>query len=180
MDNPHLNELTLAQLDGCISDSEFAEFQQLLESDAAARTRYVELARLDAELRESGGTVDEPADEQSPQLSSWSRTPRVAQALVIAAAVLVLLIPAWMLVGPDRPVGNQVADTTDSTPSNPVRSIAVISAEADAALECRSMANSEFGKGTALEPGRLSLIEGLAQIDFFSGASITLEGPSRD
>ena len=176
MDNPHLNELTLAQLDGCISDSEFAELQQLLESDAAARTRYVELARLDAELRESGGTVDEPADEQSPQLSSWSRTPRVAQALVIAAAVLVLLIPAWMLVGPDRPVGNQVADTTDSTPSNPVRSIAVISAEADALWNADG--EQRFGKGTALEPGRLSLIEGLAQIDFFSGASITLEGPA--
>ena len=150
--------------------------QQLLESDAAARTRYVELARLDAELRESGGTVDEPADEQSPQLSSWSRTPRVAQALVIAAAVLVLLIPAWMLVGPDRPVGNQVADTTDSTPSNPVRSIAVISAEADALWNADG--EQRFGKGTALEPGRLSLIEGLAQIDFFSGASITLEGPA--
>ena len=176
MDNPHLNELTLAQLDGCISDSEFAELQQLLESDAAARTRYVELARLDAELRESGGTVDEPADKQSPQLSSWSRTPRVAQALVIAAAVLVLLIPAWMLVGPDRPVGNQVADTTDSTPSNPVRSIAVISAEADALWNADG--EQRFGKGTALEPGRLSLIEGLAQIDFFSGASITLEGPA--
>ena len=176
MDNPHLNELTLAQLDGCISDSEFAELQQLLESDAAARARYVELARLDAELRESGGTVDEPADEQSPQLSNWSRTPRVAQALVIAAAVLVLLIPAWMLVGPDRPVGNQVADTTDSTPSNPVRSIAVISAEADALWNADG--EQGFGKGTALEPGRLSLIEGLAQIDFFSGASITLEGPA--
>ena len=176
MDNHYLNELTLAQLDGCISDSEFAELQQLLESDAAARTRYVELARLDAELRESGGTVDEPADEQSPQLSSWSRTPRVAQALVIAAAVLVLLIPAWMLVGPDRPVSNQVADTTDSTPSNPVRSIAVISAEADALWNADG--EQRFGKGTALEPGRLSLIEGLAQIDFFSGASITLEGPA--
>ena len=134
MDNHDLNELTLAHLDGCISDSEFAELQQLLESDAAARSRYVELARLDAELRESGGVVDEPAHKQSLQLSTWSRMPRVAQALVIAAAVLVLLIPAWMLVGPDRPVGNQVADTTDSLPSKPVRSIAVISAEADACL----------------------------------------------
>ena len=46
MDNHYLNELTLAHLDGCISDSEFAELQQLLESDAAARTRYVELPRM--------------------------------------------------------------------------------------------------------------------------------------
>ena len=176
MDNHYLNELTLAHLDGCISDGEFAELQQLLESDAAARTRYVELARLDAELRESGGTVDEPADEQSPQLSSWSRTPRVAQALVIAAAVLVLLIPAWMLVGPDRPVGNQVADTTDSPPSKPVRSIAVISAEADAVW--KPGRGKRIGRGTALEPGTLTLVEGLAQVDFFSGASITLSGPT--
>ena len=112
MDNHHLNELTLAHLDGCISDSEFAELQHLLESDAAARSRYVELARLDAELRESDGAVDEPADERMSQVSNWSRMPRVAQAMVIAAAVLVLMIPAWMLVGPDRPVGNQVADTS--------------------------------------------------------------------
>jgi hypothetical protein len=136
----------------------------------------VELARLDAELRESGGTVDEPADEQSPQLSNWSRTPRVAQALVIAAAVLVLLIPAWMLVGPDKPVGNQVADTTDSPPSKPVRSIAVISAEADAVW--KTGRGKRIGRGTALEPGTLTLVEGLAQVDFFSGASITLSGPA--
>jgi ferric-dicitrate binding protein FerR (iron transport regulator) len=176
MDNYRLNELTLSHLDGCISDSEFAELQQLLESDAGARTRYAELARLDAELRESGGAVDEPAYEQSPQLSSWSHMPRVAQALVSAAAVLVLLIPAWMLVGPDRPVGNQVADTMDSPPSKPVRSIAVISAEAGALWETGS--GKQIGRGTALEPSRLTLVEGLAQIDFFSGASITLSGPA--
>ena len=176
MDNHYLNELTLAHLDGCISDSEFAELQHLLESDAAARSRYVELARLDTELRESDGAVDEPADERISQLSSWSRIPRVAQAMVIVAAVLVLMIPAWMLVGPDRPVGNQVAATTDSPPSKPVRSIAVISAEADAVW--KTSRGKRIGRGTALEPGTLTLLEGLAQVDFFSGASITLSGPA--
>ncbi len=102
--------------------------------------------------------------------------PRVAQAMVIAAAVLVLMIPAWMLVGPDRPVGNQVADTTDSPPSKPVRSIAVISAEADAVW--KTSLGKRIGRGTALEPGTLTLVEGLAQVDFFSGASITLSGPA--
>ena len=176
MDNHRLNELALAHLDGRISDSEFAELQQLLESEAGARTRYAEMARLDAELRESGGAVDEPAREKSPQLSSWSRMPRVAQALVIAAAILVLLIPTWMLIWPARPVGGEFAETTGSPRSMPVRSIAVISAEADAVWNADG--EKRFGKGTALEPGKLSLISGLAQIDFFSGASVTLEGPA--
>ncbi|WP_168564626.1 LamG-like jellyroll fold domain-containing protein [Crateriforma spongiae] len=176
MDNHRLNELTLAHLDGCISDSEFAELQQLLESDADARTRYVEMARLDSELRESGGAFDEPASEKSPQLSTWSRMPRVAQTLVIAATVLILLVPTWMMVRPDRPVGNQVGGTTNATPSKPVRSVAVISAEADAVWTAED--GKRIGKGTALEPGMLNLAEGLAQIDFFSGASMTLSGPT--
>ena len=176
MDNDRLNELALAHLDGRISDSDFAELQQLLESEAGARTRYAEMARLDAELRESGGAVDEAAREKSPQLSSWSRMPRVAQAIVIAAAILVLLIPTWMLIWPARPVGGEFAETTGSPRSMPVRSIAVISAEADAVWNADG--EKRFGKGTALEPGKLSLISGLAQIDFFSGASVTLEGPA--
>lgn len=180
MDNNRLNELTLAHLDGRISDSEFAELQQLLESEVGARTRYAEMARLDAELRETGAVADRMnedantgSEELWPRRIGWSGLPIYAQVLAVAAVLAVMLIPTWMLL--QRGDG-PVAETAEPISSEPVRSIAVISAEADAVWNADG--EKRFGKGTALEPGKLSLISGLAQIDFFSGASVTLEGPA--
>jgi hypothetical protein len=175
-----IRHLILAHLDGRISDEEFTELQQRLETDSGARALYAELARLDAELRETGGVADFPEkDSRAPsQRVGWSRLPTYAQVLALAAALVVMLIPTWILLQRDgKPDVVEVAETTESIPREPVRSIAVISAEADAVWN--NGGERRFGKGTALEPGKLSLLSGLAQIDFFSGASITISGPAK-
>ena len=180
MADDSLKHLILAHLDGRLFDEEFTELQQRLETDSSVRTLYAELARLDAELRETGAVADrmnEAANTGSEEL--WPRRigrsglPIYAQVLAVAAVLAVMLIPTWMLL--QRGDG-PVAVTAEPISSEPVRSIAVISAEADAVWNADG--EKRFGKGTALEPGKLSLISGLAQIDFFSGASVTLEGPA--
>ena len=175
MENDRIRYLILAHLDGRLSDEEFTELQELLGTDANARAMYAELTRLDAELRELGGVAD-VLDENTngrTQRVRWSRLPIYVQILAVAAGLAVMLIPTWMLL---QRGNGPVAEAAESISSAHVRSIAVISAEADAVWNADG--EKRFGKGTALEPGKLSLIEGLAQIDFFSGASVTLEGPA--
>ncbi|PHR88667.1 MAG: hypothetical protein COA78_36290 [Blastopirellula sp.] len=184
MEDNSLKHLILAHLDGRLSDEEFAEIQLQLEADSDARALYAELAWLDAELRETGAVADHMVEDASsamqevgPQRVNWTRLPIYAQLLAVAAVFIVMLIPTWMLYQRGGELDNgKVAVTTKLTSGVPIRSIAVISAEADAVWG--NEGEGRFGKGTTLEPGKIFLIEGLAQIDFFSGASITLSGPA--
>lgn len=176
MENDRIKQLALDHLDGRISDSDFSELQETLESDIHARDLYVELARLDAELRDSGDSLGSPALVQSLQRVPWSRLPRFAQLLAVAAAILVVVAPAWMLFQRNEPRGQERPTIMTVAPSTPVSSIAVISAEAEAIWKDDD--EKQYAKGTPLQPGMLKLVEGLAQIDFFSGASITISGPA--
>ncbi len=186
MADDSLKQLILAHLDGRLSDEEFAELQQRLETDSSARALYAELARLDAELRETGAVADRDMSA-TPLAAGVSRPPsrslalalalRAGIAVAVAAVLIVMLLPTWILFQRGgEPDDVNIAGTMESIPSEPVRSIAVISAEADAVWKNGN--EKHIGKGTALEPGRLTLIKGLAQVDFFSGASITLSGPA--
>jgi len=86
-------------------------------------------------------------------------------------------VPLWTLwQHGSAPDDDQIAEPHVAHAAEPVRSVAVISAEADAVW--KNAGDRKIGKGTTLEPGRLLLIRGLAQVDFFSGASITLSGPA--
>ena len=154
MTDDSLKHLILAHLDGRLSDEEFTELQQRLETDSSVRALYAELARLDAELRETGAVADRMnedantgSEELWPRRIGWSGLPIFAQVLAVAAVLAVMLIPTWMLL--QRGDG-PVAETAEPISNEPVRSIAVISAEADAVWNADG--EKRFGKGTALEP----------------------------
>ena len=53
-DDSDLQDLILGHLDGRLSDTEFSELQERLDSDESARLKYASLARLDTELRDGG------------------------------------------------------------------------------------------------------------------------------
>jgi len=169
--NDPIETLILAHLDGQISDEAFAELEERLASEPAARQTYAELSRLDGELREvgaDGGDVAAvPNRKSAPWNSYW------IAGWVLAAGIVVTSIPVWMVLFPTSPA---IPDQFVSN-NSPVESIAVISAEAGAKWNQESTV--AVGNGMALGSGTLVLDEGLAQLDFFSGASITLSGPAK-
>ncbi|MEM6689382.1 MAG: LamG-like jellyroll fold domain-containing protein [Planctomycetota bacterium] len=180
MDIQQVTELVLKHLDGSISDSEFRELQKAIESDREARFKYVELARLDAELREMGGFPPEAqltkdAINMPLPVNSFHTQWRIMRGLAIAVALAFVAISSWAILWDEREA-DAPEQLVGSSLNPPVRSVAVISAEAEAIWEATT--KLQLQKGSALEPGTLVLLNGLAQIDFFSGASITLSGPA--
>ena len=171
-----IRDLSQAHLDGRISDEEFSQLQQRLRADADARREYAQVARLDAELRDIGGdAADLGTDPQTSfvaakERTAWFVVPTSITALVIAVAILLMSVPMWNQLRRDEQREGAVAS------ADPVRSIAVISAEADA--RWKTTDSNRPRQGTALMPGNFELERGLAQIDFFSGASMTLSGPA--
>lgn len=164
-----LTPLILGHLDGRLSDAEFEALETHLAGDPAARALYVSLARLDAELRDDLVGSESPLKVPAPKPVTFF-TP--ARRVLAVAAVLALFAGLTALLwknesSPDRQAVSQASVT---------RGVAVISAEAGAVW--KKAEGSVFAEGVALEPGRLVLLEGLAQIDFYGGASISLSGPA--
>ncbi|MEM0897191.1 MAG: LamG-like jellyroll fold domain-containing protein [Verrucomicrobiota bacterium] len=175
MDDFRKEELIFGHLDGRLGDEEFAELQALLEGDSAARQMYVRLARLDSGLREE--EMAELGEDKIIEISSVpGRVFGGSRVFAMAAAIALLAVPIWFLAfDQEAPKGSEVA-VVDSTPSAPTRGVAVITAEAGAVWE--EFEGEQPSEGISLEPGRFVLREGLAQIDFYGGASISLSGPA--
>ncbi|MEZ5384260.1 MAG: LamG-like jellyroll fold domain-containing protein [Prosthecobacter sp.] len=164
-DDPSLTPLILGHLDGRLADAEFESLEQRLASDPAARAQYVRLARLDAELREDvAGCESLPQVAVPKPVTFFSPSRR----MLAVAAGIGLLAGLSVLMLRDEPHPDQ--------PDLVTRGVAVISAEAGAVWERAK--GPAFAVGVALAPGRLVLREGLAQIDFYGGASVSLSGPA--
>ena len=159
-----LTSLILSHLDGRLSDAEFEALERRLADDSAARDLYVRLARLDAGLRDnlSGCPVKVTARKHTTFFTPVRRVLAAAAAIALFGGLTTLLRKDG-----GSPTGQTASNETAT------RGVAVISAEAGAVWERPALT-----VGVALEPGRLILREGLAQIDFYGGASVSLSGPA--
>ncbi|MDF1825505.1 MAG: FecR domain-containing protein [Verrucomicrobiales bacterium] len=165
MNREEFEEVCQNWLNGDLSDEEFAKLQDALRASPRWRREFIRLGNLDSGLRdlvmveaESRGVTRLPA-MGFPQ----------AGFLAMAAAITVLALVSWSLwKGPETETFAEAAPRT--------KGVAVITAEANAVWEEEE--GPPIRKGVPLEPGTLRLTEGLAQIDFFGGASISLSGPA--
>ena len=164
-----LTPLILGHLDGRLSDAEFEALETRMAGDPAARTLYVRLARLDAELRDD---LDGPEIPLKVPVAKPTRFFSPARRVLALAAALALFAGVTALLLKNEGPPEQRSAIKEAA----TRGVAVISAEAGAVW--KRAEGAVFAEGVALEPGRLVLLEGLAQIDFYGGASISLSGPA--
>jgi hypothetical protein len=183
-----LEELLGALRDGTITDEQMEFLDRLLATDAGARQHYLEYMDLCATLghfqgelagaREPGDTggsvVQEGRGTSSPHgfrlpPNRPSRTRR--RLLALAAAVLLGLgLSVFYFT---RPVGPVPGD--DSNEGKAVaQAVAVLTRAVQPEWEGESPAvGSKFPAGE-----RLRLRSGIAQLEFFSGAVLVVEGPA--
>jgi hypothetical protein len=165
--NDRLDMLAGALREGRISESEAAELQRLLQSQPGARRRLVEhmmlTAALESECAEIAGT--------QPRLGLWERNrERLSRGVWFAAGVALaasILLPAVLLM--------MERNTPSSEPRTEFldRGVAVLVEAVDARWADPQMPTRV---GASLPKGRLKLMQGLARIDFYSGASVVLQG----
>ena len=166
--------LSTRLIEGLSSDEENRELNRLLKGDPEACERYLEISEMHSLLREAHDTEHLPGEwselpgfmkeDTIPFPSSKAKPKRnvFGPALAIAAAIAMLLNISIILWKSNEPEPSQATG------------IAVLSRLVEPEW---AEPNREVEEGSVLFPGRFLLKSGLAQIEFFSGASVTVEGP---
>lgn len=149
--------------EGRLTAAEMKELEALLLRDEAARRFVVERAALGAGLC---GYADEAqaADGERIRAPMGRRTGMMAVLAGLAAALLACGGVIFMLLN-EEPVSVPAREGQDE-------GCAVLVDAADA--EWRG---GQWQVGMPVPAGRLELAKGLARLEFYSGASVTLEGP---
>jgi ferric-dicitrate binding protein FerR (iron transport regulator) len=166
------DEAVAAACHGMASDEQARALNELVRSDAAARDEYILRLELHSRLASEPDLFPQVNEYKvpSPESIVSIQPPRRAQIRkvnwILALAAGVALLAAgwwtWRLSHPNEPKG-----TTS-------KAVAMLNRVVDTQWEQRS----ETPKlGSPLEPGSLRLKAGLAEIVFYSGARVVIEGP---
>lgn len=172
-DNDRLDSLAGALREGRLSAAEAAELRQLLQSHAALRRRFTEHMFLAAALKR------DPAERAHvrPYGGRWSVNRERLEGglwfgagIALAIAVFVPLVLLWP--GSSDRVARDVAAVASS--SDFVDHGVAVLAEA---VDVQWAENGLRARvGASLPKGRLKIEKGWARIDFYSGASVVLQG----
>ncbi|MFM7605074.1 MAG: FecR domain-containing protein, partial [Prosthecobacter sp.] len=147
-----------AKFDGEITPEQHTQLEALLRDDWQARRLYLELADQHARL------MQQPAVNTGrlKQPSVMSRTVRWRTSALMASAAAIVLLT--FIVWPRAAVYQEAISN----------GVAMVSDTLDA-----DFAETAVRSGDTIAPGRLTLNKGLAQIEFFSGATVLIEGATQ-
>ena len=165
-----LDELAGALRDGHLDDSGASRLRALINEQPTLRRRLAEHLFLSAALKEgaSTGMFDRPAPERKAN-RFWRWSALAASAAAIVAVLLIALL--------SDPGGSSDLIDGSSTDMGPepleMKGIAVVTRMVEA-----NWSGQPVRDGQTLQAGSLSLVTGLAQLEFYCGATMILEGPA--
>ncbi|EDY20750.1 putative transmembrane anti-sigma factor [Chthoniobacter flavus Ellin428] len=170
MNDEQLHPLIAAWLDGRITEENSAALQDMLRTSAAARSEFRRWTQLDAALREQ---VDQSAEAALPKNVVPLPAPAVRFRMLgwmAAAASFIALLSLSALWLHDRQ-HTTARSLTSQAPEQTNTGCAILTRSTDA-----EFADTKgLRVGDTIRPGALRLTRGVAQIEFFSGASMILE-----
>lgn len=152
----NLESLIHARLEGEITPEQHEMLEALLREDWQARRLYLELADQHARLLQQ----PQMATGRLPQKATVKRGTWRWKSLLPALATAAVITLAFSLWPRD-----------DAMPEATSNGVAMVSQTLDA-----EFAQSPLRSGDTLTPGTIKLSKGLAQIEFFSGATALVEG----
>ncbi len=158
---------------GSASDGQVRALNELLRNDAAARDEYVLRLELQSRLASEPDLFAEASEKRIAaaenilplQSRQRARAQKTNWVLALAACVALLATGWWALRLAHR---SERRGTTS-------RAVAMLNRVVDAQW---GAAGEAPRLGAPLEPGWLRLRSGLAQIVFYSGARVVIEGPA--
>jgi hypothetical protein len=154
---------------GNLSDEDFKEFEDGLKGSAELRRTLLEYRGIEAALRASASAgVIQPAgsiERETPKAKSF-----LWPLYSMAAAIAILLtVIGLMMVETSEPP--KIAKVKTSLQLD--KGVAVLMNSLDAEWE-----DQVVDSGESLQPGRWKLLKGQVEMEFYSGASVVLEGPA--
>ncbi|MBA2117046.1 LamG-like jellyroll fold domain-containing protein [Bremerella alba] len=190
--NAPLNELELLLAEweaDTLTETDLARLQAILQDDPEARSYFLQWQMLTAalDLESHAAPISAvnplttiPHRTSVDAKSSWLRT---VAAFTLAASILVACVVAWSIFASGTNSG-QDEQPLASNPSNAKGSaVQEVTSQGVAILTRLVEPTWPDGQpmrqvGEALNPGTFQLSSGLAQIEFFCGATIVIEGPA--
>lgn len=176
------DDVVAAVCHGSATEAEMHALNELLRNDPSARDEYLTRVELHARLASEPDLFAQPAEAGAgaglPNLSlsdryrippSRSAAPRrkrtQGRTWALAACLAVLAAGVWSLWFRGPATRNGATSTA----------VAMLTRAVDARW---GPDTQSLRVGSALEPGRLRLESGLAQVVFYSGARVVMEGPT--
>ncbi|VTT98642.1 LamG domain protein jellyroll fold domain protein OS=Chthoniobacter flavus Ellin428 GN=CfE428DRAFT_4331 PE=4 SV=1: FecR: Laminin_G_3 [Gemmataceae bacterium] len=168
---PGFDELLDRYLAGTLTENGAARLLSLLESHPDLGAELLDQFAVDAKLRDlAGGTA--PVVPAAPTVAARAgRTARRLPWLVTGVAVAASVAVAVFRIAP--PTGGPLPVAAAEEPTT--AAVAVLTRTVGAKWDHPTGGPTV---GAALEPGWLKLSGGLAEVEFFSGARVVLEGPA--
>jgi hypothetical protein len=165
-------------------DAEIRALNELLRTTAPARDEYIRRVEIHSRLASEPEIFVSTARHAPPAIScetgaaaldkiidfpvrQRARNRKIAGAVALAACLAVALVGMWEFQTTRRPADSKAADD---------KAIAILNWSVDARW---NQPGAIPQAGTLLQPGRLDLKAGLAQIVFYSGARVMIEGPAQ-
>lgn len=177
-----LQDLIFKAIDQTIEVDEFTVLQEAIEHDDEVRDEYLKAVRLTMSLQEIAA---EPADgqahlatpfgENQSSLAFSVRRSSVLRRGVMLASLLLVFTVAYLMGRGDRivPKEETIADINDA------ESVLIGHATLKRAVDVRWADDTRrFREGDLLPNGILKFDDGIAEIDFFCGATLIVEGPA--
>jgi ferric-dicitrate binding protein FerR (iron transport regulator) len=167
MNHDRLDALILKWSQAALAADEAAALDAQLRASADARRRFRQHARLDVALRvlNCGSPLPLSGVREMPAPARSGRGLPQSRMLALAAGLALLLCVATFFLGTRRPVA-EVARVEETN-----QGCAILTRTVGAAWQ-----GAAPRLGDSLNAGRLRQTQGLAQIEFFSGATLLLEG----
>lgn len=169
-----VRELASALFDDGLDEDRRAELNDLLRGDPEACECYLEFAEIHASLAHENEVIELPTapDKVLPFPASATRgasakksTP-IWKPLIAAAAVMAFLLNGFVFWQNGR---------TESEEESAIGGVAVLSRTVDPIWGEKGALAEEGG---SIPVGGFRLESGLAQLEFFSGATVIVEGPA--
>lgn len=181
--------LIFKAIDQTISETEFNILQDAIEQDEDVRSEYLRAVSLGESLSEIAVEVSDDKssqvsaevnrqierEESNNQVSVWRLNARL---LAVAATVLAVVGGTAFWFGKNTVETTNIVDRDGQ--KNESRDPLLIAGHATLrrSVDLKWSDDVMFREGDVLPNGRLQFEEGVAEIDFFCGATLVVEGPA--
>lgn len=178
--NREIHGLIFRLLDQTITEQEFERLQDAIEQDEEVRGEYLRAVAVTDLLGELS-TQTSPEPNRPPaddRVNLGRRTSRLGQ-IAIAASVLALVSGTAFWIGRNN-AGRRPTEAADAPTTVRAESQLAGHATLRRTIDLRwSNAAQPWREGDVLANGPLEFDAGVAEIDFFCGATLIVEGPAR-